>query len=63
MVVQSGEASPLHKDLQQTNDLLMQILTQMRDNMAPSGGVPTRVISPTTRHMDETLRGVVEFGR
>lgn len=66
VAVSVGEQSPLHKDIQETNELLRQLIlvTQQRS------GEPSNLVSslraaatPSTRTTNKLLTDIVEFNR
>lgn len=64
VVVQSGEASPLHKDLQETNNLLRDLIAAVRGSAATNTAmIPSRVQAPTTRVLDSMVRDLAEMNR
>jgi hypothetical protein len=64
VVVQAGEASPLHRDLQETNTLLRELISAVKGSAATStASLPTRVQAPTTRVLDGMVRDLTELRR
>lgn len=63
VVVQSGEASPVHKDLQETNRLLVELIQTVRGSSGGAATIPTRVQAPTTRVLDSMVRDITEMNR
>lgn len=64
IVVQAGEASPLHKDLTVTNDLLMQLLDAVKEKASDkAASLPTRAAMPTPRVLDSMTRDIVGFNK
>lgn len=63
VVVQSGEASPVHKDLQETNRLLVELIQTVRGSSGGATTIPTRVQAPTTRVLDSMVRDITEMNR
>lgn len=63
LVVKSGESSPIHKDLQETNDLLRQLIAAVSSSATTdsAASLPTRVNAPTGRVLGDMLRAVSEF--
>lgn len=64
VVVQAGEASPLHRDLQETNTLLRELISAVKGSAATNTAtIPTRVQAPTTRVLDGMVRDLTEMRR
>lgn len=65
VAVSVGEQSPLHKDIQETNELLRQLIlvTQQRSGEPPNFVSSPRAATTPTRTPNKLLTDIVEFNR